>query len=244
MRDVVKHLHGDGRRSLTPHAWSRNRNTVCDTNIEFFNEYRSSQRKKWYSVTASVDSISNEGGKNIASWPQISLPYRKNGILSAIIPMLPSSFTLLSQCVDLAGFKQVDWIEPIDEKLLLSFRIRSHIAVNIENGKFSKRSYLKFQRRVETTDWPGLGFNGAQILRNCCRFYAAALDQYRFKAIFGSLDMSQNQIANHLRAIESQPRTGDWQGNVRPSHHFYLSCHSLKLVRHHRDLWEPPHAQA
>ena len=25
-------------------------------------------------------------------------------------------------------------------------------------------------------------------------------------AIFGSLDMSQNQIVNHLRAIESQPR--------------------------------------
>ena len=54
-----------------------------------------------------------------------------------------------------------------------------------------------------------MGFNGAQILRNCCRFYAAALDQYRFKAIFGSLDMSENQIVNHLRAIESQPSAAE-----------------------------------
>ena len=29
----------------------------------------------------------------------------------------------------------------------------------------------------EVTEYSGLGFNGAQILRTSCRFYAAALDQ-------------------------------------------------------------------
>ena len=32
--------------------------------------------------------------------------------------------------------------------------------------------------------------------------------------IFGSLDMSENQIANHLRAIESQSRAASERANV------------------------------
>ena len=59
-------------------------------------------------------------------------------------------------------------------------------------------------RSIQRGD-PGLGFNGVQQnLSVCHRFYEALLDQFR--AIFGSLNMSQNIIVNYLRAIESQPR--------------------------------------
>ena len=46
-------------------------------------------------------------------------------------------------------------------------------------------------------------------------------------AIFGSLDMSENQIVDYLRAIESQPRDGD-DGQARHG------VFDLRLDSHHR----------
>ena len=73
-------------------------------------------------------------------------------------------------------------------------------------------------------------------------------------AFFGSLDMSQNQIVNHLRAIESQPSRSDWAHFNFMSLYFAIMSVNLAKSRlskenltsdsmSHVDAWDQPTRQ-